>query len=169
MPYTYKPLWVLIAQRELNKTDFRHLVGISTNTLAKLSSNKPVSMDILDKICKILGCEVKDIMEYQSDISNSMNEIKNNFKDCGYTLFADQWPECRFVLNKSQIENLNHTDIENAILKCEHLTNTKYHINILGSTEVEFSQETSELIIKGSYDVTERFIKEYIIEKDGTN
>ena len=36
---------------------------ISTTTLAKLGKNETVSMDVLLKICKLLDCNVGDIMD----------------------------------------------------------------------------------------------------------
>lgn len=74
MPFSYAPLWKLIANRRLNKTSFRQLVGISTATLAKLSSNQVVSMDILAKICERLGCKMEDVVEYQSEMEQFMRE-----------------------------------------------------------------------------------------------
>ena len=38
--------------RELRKTEFAKKVGISANTLAKLSRNETVSMDIIVRICR---------------------------------------------------------------------------------------------------------------------
>ena len=39
------------------------MVGISQNTLAKLSKNEFVSMEVLVKICRGLDCTPNDIME----------------------------------------------------------------------------------------------------------
>ena len=36
---------------------------ISTTTLAKLGKNETVSMDVLLRICKVLNCNVGDIMD----------------------------------------------------------------------------------------------------------
>jgi len=41
--------------------------GLSTNVIAKLSKNDPVSMDSLLRICKALRCDVGDIMEVVED------------------------------------------------------------------------------------------------------
>ncbi len=50
-----------------NKSDLRTLTGIGTNTLAKLSKNKVVSMDVLLKICSCLKCDISDICEFKQD------------------------------------------------------------------------------------------------------
>ena len=38
--------------------------GISTNVLARLSKNGPVSMDSMEKICNALECNIGDVMEF---------------------------------------------------------------------------------------------------------
>lgn len=40
---------------------------ISTTTLAKLGKNETVSMEVLLKICKVLGCNIGDIMDVLND------------------------------------------------------------------------------------------------------
>ena len=42
---------------------FAKKVGIGQNTLAKLSKNEYVSMEVLVKICKGLNCNIEDIVE----------------------------------------------------------------------------------------------------------
>lgn len=48
----------------INKSDLRALTGMGTNTLAKLSKNQQVSMDVLMKICLKLNCDISDICEF---------------------------------------------------------------------------------------------------------
>ena len=43
---------------------FRNASNISTSTLAKLSANEKVSLDVIEKICRALNCQPGDIMEY---------------------------------------------------------------------------------------------------------
>ena len=47
----------------MTKTLMRLQADISTTTLAKLGKNETVSMDVLLKICKLLDCNVGDIMD----------------------------------------------------------------------------------------------------------
>ena len=42
-----------------NKSDLRSLTGIGTNTLAKLSKNQVVSIEVLMKICASLNCNIR--------------------------------------------------------------------------------------------------------------
>ena len=47
----------------MNKTDLRVKTGMSTSTLAKMSNNEVVSMDVVLRICEILECNVGDVMD----------------------------------------------------------------------------------------------------------
>ena len=63
MDVSYNKLFKLLIDRGMKKTEFAKKVGISGNTLAKLSKNDTISMDSIVRICKYLKCDVGDIME----------------------------------------------------------------------------------------------------------
>ena len=48
----------------MRKIDLRDAIGITPATLAKLSKNQNVNMEVLAKICRELNCDVGDIVEY---------------------------------------------------------------------------------------------------------
>lgn len=63
MDVSYNKLFKILIDKEMKKTEFAKEVGISANTLAKLSRNETVSMDIIIRICRSLKCSVDDIMD----------------------------------------------------------------------------------------------------------
>lgn len=63
MVANYNKLWKLLIDKGMNKTDLRLKTGISTSTLAKISNNEIVSMDVIFRICDVLECNVGDIMD----------------------------------------------------------------------------------------------------------
>ena len=63
MAISYNKLWKLLIDKGMTKTQMRLRADISTTTLAKLGKNETVSMDVLLKICKLLDCNVGDIMD----------------------------------------------------------------------------------------------------------
>lgn len=63
MDVCYNRLFKLLIDKGLKKTEFAKKVGISANTLAKLSRNEMVSMDMLVRICRKLECTFDDIVE----------------------------------------------------------------------------------------------------------
>lgn len=64
MPFDYSNLWKILEEREMLKEELRVQTGISSATLAKLGKNKAVSMTVLAKICKVLKCDIGDIVSY---------------------------------------------------------------------------------------------------------
>ncbi len=63
MSISYNKLWKLLIDKNMTKTDLRLKADIATSTLAKLSKNEQVSMDVLLKICKVLDCTLDDVVE----------------------------------------------------------------------------------------------------------
>ena len=63
MAISYKKLWKLLIDRDMKKKDLRLATGITTTALAKLGKNENVNIEILVKICKVLECDISDIME----------------------------------------------------------------------------------------------------------
>lgn len=64
MAISYDNLWKLLIDKRMNKTQLKQLAGISTNAVAKLGKNGAVSLETLEKICKILHCNIGDIVEF---------------------------------------------------------------------------------------------------------
>ena len=63
MKACYKKLWKRLIDKNLKRTDLKKLAGISSASLAKLGKDENVSMDILQKICAVLECNIGDIMD----------------------------------------------------------------------------------------------------------
>ena len=63
MDVSYNKLFKLLIDKGMKKTVFAKTVGISANTLAKLSHNEMVSMEIIVRICRTFHCTVDDIMD----------------------------------------------------------------------------------------------------------
>ncbi|AZQ99853.1 helix-turn-helix domain-containing protein [Trueperella pyogenes] len=61
--FSYKPLWKLLIDRDLNKTQLQELSGISAATMAKLGKGGNVTTEVLARICETLECDVADICE----------------------------------------------------------------------------------------------------------
>lgn len=63
MSVSYKPLWKLLIDRDMNKTELRKAAGISTSALAKLGKNENVNTEVLVKICNVLKCDISEVIE----------------------------------------------------------------------------------------------------------
>lgn len=73
MGICYKKLWKLLIDKDMQKKDLRLAAGLSTNVIAKLGKNENVSTEVLGKICKVLSCEITDIMEFVDDTPTQEN------------------------------------------------------------------------------------------------
>ena len=66
MAVSYNKLWKILIDKNMSKTDLIKASGITTNDMAKLGKNEDVRVEVLVKICGVLGCTVDDIMEIVS-------------------------------------------------------------------------------------------------------
>jgi len=67
MAISYIKLWKMLLDKKMKKTDLLTSADISTTTLAKLSKDQPVSMEVMGRICKALSCDIGDVMEMRPD------------------------------------------------------------------------------------------------------
>ena len=67
MKVSYKKLWHLLLDKEMNKADLRRATGLSTCTMAKMANNEDVTTSTLPRICEVLKCNVGDIVEFHPE------------------------------------------------------------------------------------------------------
>ena len=67
MGISYKPLWKLLIDKGLKKTDLVSMANLSPTTVAKLSKNKSIDGTTLERICAALQCQPGDVIEYIPD------------------------------------------------------------------------------------------------------
>ena len=63
MGVSYKRLWKLLIDRDMQKKDLREKAGLTTNVIAKMGKGENVSTEVLCKICNVLECGLDDIIE----------------------------------------------------------------------------------------------------------
>ncbi|MGI5946564.1 MAG: helix-turn-helix domain-containing protein [Lachnospiraceae bacterium] len=66
MKVCYDKLWKLLIDKKMKKTDLIREAKISSNVLAKMGKEESVSLESIGKICSLFGCNVDDILEFQS-------------------------------------------------------------------------------------------------------
>jgi len=64
MAFSFKPLWKVLIDKDMNKEDLRVAIKTSSATVTKMSKNEYVSMKILNDICTYLECNISDIIEF---------------------------------------------------------------------------------------------------------
>ena len=63
---SYKPLWKLLIDRNMSKTDLRKKTKIAPSTFTKMNNEQQVAVDILVRICVELNCGLDDIVQIES-------------------------------------------------------------------------------------------------------
>ncbi len=64
---SYDNLWKVMQQRGVSQYALIKKYGISPAQITRLKRNESVSTHTIDTFCKILQCQVSDIMEYIED------------------------------------------------------------------------------------------------------
>jgi len=67
MGANYNKLFKMLIDKKMKKGVLAKQAGISGTTLAKMSRGENVTVDVLIKICRVLGCEIADIMDIEWD------------------------------------------------------------------------------------------------------
>ena len=79
MARSYDKLWKLLIDKKMMRTELREAAGISKNALAKLGKNESVQLQILEKICAVLDCDLSDVVEIIPDNKvSSDNNLKHS-------------------------------------------------------------------------------------------
>ncbi|KPU43456.1 MULTISPECIES: helix-turn-helix domain-containing protein [Bacillota] len=63
MSVSYKKLWKLIIDKDLKKSDVRKLANVSASTFSKMSKNEYVALEVIERICNVLECDIGDVVE----------------------------------------------------------------------------------------------------------
>ena len=63
MRYSYNKLWKLLIDKNMKKKDLEAAADIASSTMAKMSKELPVNLDVLARICKVLEVNIGDVLE----------------------------------------------------------------------------------------------------------
>ena len=63
MALSFNKLWKMLIDKKMNKSDLREKTGLSQSTIAKLVNGENVNVEVLERICNVLDCEIGDIVE----------------------------------------------------------------------------------------------------------
>ena len=58
----------VLGRKKMTRKKLSELTGVRPNTIGDLYNEKvrKIDIDILDRICTVLECDIEDILEYQS-------------------------------------------------------------------------------------------------------
>lgn len=61
---SYNKLWKLLIDKNMTKKQLADAADLSSSTMSKLKKGQNITTDVLCRICKVLDCDFKGIMEY---------------------------------------------------------------------------------------------------------
>lgn len=64
MAVSYKKLFHILIDRGITNTQLQRMAGYSANITTRLKNDTYVSLESIEKICKVLNCGVDDILEF---------------------------------------------------------------------------------------------------------
>ena len=62
MAVQYNRLWKLLIDKKMKKSALTELADVSS-TIAKLNRDEYVSLEVLERICRALRCDIGDVVE----------------------------------------------------------------------------------------------------------
>ncbi len=70
MAISYDKMWKLLIDKKMKRKDLKERLHVSQNVMVRLGHDEPVSMDTVEKICKVLECNIGDVMEFVPENNN---------------------------------------------------------------------------------------------------
>lgn len=67
MAVSYKKLFHILIDRGITNVQLQRMAGYSANITTRLKNETYVSLESIEKICKVLDCGVDDILEFTTE------------------------------------------------------------------------------------------------------
>lgn len=67
LKFSYKPLWKLFIDKDMNNSDLMEKTHICKSTFYKMKKNKNITTDVLLRICQELECDISNVVEYKEE------------------------------------------------------------------------------------------------------
>jgi len=67
MAVSYKKLFHLLVDKDISNSELQKMAGFSGNIMTRMKREQYISLESVEKICKVLDCKVDDILEFTSD------------------------------------------------------------------------------------------------------
>ena len=67
LKFSYKPLWKLLIDKDMNNSDLMEKTHICKSTVYKMKKNKNITTDVLLRICQELECDISNVVEYKEE------------------------------------------------------------------------------------------------------
>jgi DNA-binding Xre family transcriptional regulator len=61
MKISYKKLWIMLLEKDIDKATFKSELKLAAGTMSKLNKGDEVALSVLLRICEYLNCDIGDI------------------------------------------------------------------------------------------------------------
>lgn len=67
MAVSYKKLFHLMIEKDMTNARLQQQAGFSANIITRLKRNGYISLESVERICRVLDCKVDDMLEFVPD------------------------------------------------------------------------------------------------------
>lgn len=67
MKISYNGLWKQLIDHNMRKKDLIDKVGLSSTTIAKMGKGEKVSLDVIERVCDHLDCNIGDVISFEKE------------------------------------------------------------------------------------------------------
>lgn len=67
MAVSYKKLFHMMIEKDMTNAQLAKQAGISANIITRLKRNTYISLESVEKICKVMDCKIDDIVEFTEE------------------------------------------------------------------------------------------------------
>jgi DNA-binding Xre family transcriptional regulator len=105
MAVDYKRLWIKLAEMDISKATLREWCALSPATMTKLNKNSYVTLEVLERISRTLGCDIGDIVsvipQSQADAVSYKDATETGIFNMKFVAFVGRFQDGRFALKKA--------------------------------------------------------------------
>ena len=75
MSVSYKKLFHMLIDKSMTPAQLQQQAGYSANISTRLRRDHYVSLESVEKICRVLNCAIDDIVEFTDDVPNNGQQL----------------------------------------------------------------------------------------------
>ncbi|WP_106627016.1 helix-turn-helix domain-containing protein [Selenomonas massiliensis] len=77
MAVSYKKLFHMLIDRNMTAAELQKEAGYSANISTRMRRDEYVSLDSIEKICRVLNCKVDDIVEFVPEGNSKETNVED--------------------------------------------------------------------------------------------
>jgi putative transcriptional regulator len=71
MAVSYKKLFHMLIDKNMSIVELQRQAGYSANISTRLRNDSYISLETVEKICRVLNCRIDEIIEFIPDFANN--------------------------------------------------------------------------------------------------